>query len=115
MQIMSFEINRLGSAKQIKLMHKVSISGIHVFQQTHSLHVQVLCPTDPCISDDATYLGPAVFGYGPNTLNVNTWEVTVPQARFAASDGDILMKMVVTREHCVPFAQVIMGSFGGSE
>jgi len=60
----------------------------------------------PCLPDDATYVGNATFGYGSETITVNSW-------KFLDSASHITPKpesLVAFTENCVPFAQTVSGN-----
>ena len=55
--------------------------------------------------DNATYLGPAVFGYGTEFLDIHAWEFTIPQT-------DLLVKLAVSADGCVPIVEAMYGHVG---
>ena len=62
----------------------------------------------PCVTDNSTYIGSAMFGVGDESLTVNTWE-------FYVSYPGLLVKMAVTRDHCIPVAETIKGTIDGGQ
>jgi len=60
----------------------------------------------PCVPDNARYLGNATFGYGTETLYIDSWEFTVP-------NSDVLTKLAVT-DACVPVVEALYGHMGGA-
>merc|ERR1712121_121506 len=61
----------------------------------------------PCVPDDARYLGAGLFGYGPETLAVHTWEYTLPHS-------DVIVKMALTEGSCVPVVEALYGHIAGA-
>ena len=47
-------------------------------------------------------------------MNVNAWEMSWSMADYG-ENSVALVKLAVTRDHCVPVAQTVVGSYGGSE
>ncbi|XP_076460736.1 uncharacterized protein LOC143293575 [Babylonia areolata] len=62
-----------------------------------------------CIPDNATFVGASEFGYGHNSLRVNTWQFTYPLS--ANNNSGIIL--TVTQDHCVPVTESIIGSIEG--
>jgi len=60
----------------------------------------------PCVPDDARYLGNGTFGYGSETLYIDSWEYNMPGT-------DVLMKLAVT-DTCVPVVEAQYGHINGA-
>jgi len=64
----------------------------------------------PCIPQDATFLGTSTFGYGHNSIEVNTWQFDYPLS--AVNDSRLVFS--VSKQHCVPITESIIGNVFGT-
>ncbi|KAK3794394.1 hypothetical protein RRG08_061061 [Elysia crispata] len=64
---------------------------------------------DPCLPDSATYMGSAMFGYGTESLEVNTWEF-----ERASGNSKVLIRRSYTKTTCVPVVEAYYGTVDGA-
>ncbi|XP_041364858.1 uncharacterized protein LOC121380140 [Gigantopelta aegis] len=56
----------------------------------------------PCVPANATFVGSSDFGYGPNMVEVNNFQVTFPP-------GDTTLRIAVTKYGCIPMVESFYG------
>lgn len=65
-----------------------------------------------CIPETAKWLGSATVGFGLKSLMVDTWVFSGPIP--GLDSNNIRVTMSVTRQHCIPFAETLVGNFTGA-